>query len=415
MTLLVLTAFATESNRAWTGVGVQGIYSVPEGRVQGEMDVILSERLRWGLYEGDALAVQARVDGRSMVDPFRGTTVESARVSELGVHLSSDHWAVDLGRSPVLYGGPRLVDGVQVLHNAESWSAGFWLGEAPDLFTTRPAKRGGGGPILVYALDRHQVSLVGEFLTSDAGFDRAGVLVQSRSSLGRRLFVDTRVDLQTVNQGTPIADAAVFVRFQPSPSLRLMGFYDAHSTWRYQATQERDLAIQRFDKRSQTLGLSEDIPTDSPDPTLYQLVGGTVRWDDQGAVHLQLDARYRHHALADRRYARVGPRLGIQANDALLVTVDAFALYANEAIRYELGVTAWYQSERPVALDGSARLLLSEQREPGFYADGFVNWIVEERDLGVAAGVYTLGQTTDSFTDTAFGGLARVSWRFDGG
>ncbi len=413
MLLTLLSALAAEPDRAWTGVGVQGVYSPPAQ--QGELDLVLSERLRWTLWEQEQTTLQLRADARFTVDPFRGTKVETARVRELGVHLSTGELAVDLGRSPVAYGGPRLVDGVQ-LHKGlgPAWTVGFWAGEAPDLYTTRPAPRFGGGPILVYQLERHQISLVGEVLTSDAGFDRAGLLLQGRTALNRRIWVDTRLDLQTVSEGTPLADAAVFLRYQPSPSLRIGAFYDAHSTWRYLSTQDRDPALQRFASRSQELGLSEDIPQDSLDPTLYQLVGLSGRWDSTGRLSLQLEGRYRHHALADRRYARVGPRVGFQATDELLLTVDAFALYASEETRTELGVTAWYQPDRPFAVDGSARLLLSPQLDPGFYADGFVSWVAPGPGLSVAAGLFTHGQSDSGFTDTAVGGLARLTWRLRG-
>ena len=408
----MLYALAAEPDRAWSGVGVQGVYSPPAE--EGELDLVLSERVRWGLWEQDDLTAQLRLDARFTVDPFRPVTIETSRVREAGLHLSSPRLAVDVGRSPVLYGGPRLVDGVQLVGGVgESWTAGFWLGEAPDLFTTRPAKRVGGGPILVRQLDRHQVSLVGELLYSDVGFDRAGVLVQGRSALNRRLWVDTRLDLQSVSEGSSLADAALFVRWQPQPTLRLSAFYDAYSTQRYLATADRDPAVQRFAARSESLGLSEDIPQDALDPTLYQLMGGSVRWASVGRLSVQFDARYRYHALADRRYARAGPRVGVQCTDALSLTVDALALYVGEQTRSELGLTAWYQPERPLAVDGSVRLLFGDQR-PSFYADGFVNWVSPPAGLSLAAGVFFHGQQSGDFTDTAVGGMARLSWRLNG-
>jgi len=408
----MLYALAAEPDRAWSGVGVQGVYSPPAE--EGELDLVLSERVRWGLWEQDDLTAQLRLDARFTVDPFRSVTIETSRVREAGLHLSSPRLAVDVGRSPVLYGGPRLVDGVQLVGGVgESWTAGFWLGEAPDLFTTRPAKRGGGGPILVRQLDRHQVSLVGELLYSDVGFDRAGVLVQGRSALNRRRWVDTRLDLQSVSEGSPLADAALFVRWQPQPTLRLSAFYDAYSTQRYLATADRDPAVQRFAARSESLGLSEDIPQDALDPTLYQLMGGSVRWASAGRLSVQFDARYRHHALADRRYARAGPRVGVQCTDALSLTVDAVGLYVGEQTRSELGLTAWYQPERPLAVDGSVRVLFGDQR-PSFYADGFVNWVSPPAGLSLAAGVFFHGQQSGDYTDTAVGGMARLSWRLNG-
>ena len=411
--LLAIT-LAAEPDRAWTGVGMQGVRNLSQGRVVREIDYLFTQRTRWTFVDQDPLAVQARVDVRFTVDPYRGTKIETGRVRELGVHVTTPNLAIDVGRSPVAYGGPRLVDGLQ-LHAGvgEAWTVGLWAGASPDVYTTRFETRYGGGPILVYTRGQHQASLVGEALVSDVGFDRAGGLLQTRHSIDRRLFIDTRVDLQAVQQGTPIADAAIFARYRVSPSLELAGFYDAHSTWRYLSTQDRDPALQRFDKRSQQLGLTDDVPVDEPDPTLFQLVGASARWATAGPLSLRFDARYRHHALADRRYARVGPVVGWQLSDSLLLTGDVLVLYTDEALRYEAGVTAWKTPDGPLAVDGTARFLYSTHG-PGFYVDGFVNYVVPERGLSVAAGAYVHGYETHGFTDTAVGGLARLTWRVRG-
>ena len=55
-----------------------------------------------------------------------------------------------------------------------------------------------------------------------------------------------------------------------------------------------------------------------------------------------------------------------------------------------------------------------EAADGGFYVDGFVNYVVPERGLSVAAGAYVHGYETDRFTDTAVGGLARLTWRVRG-
>ena len=133
-----------------------------------------------------------------------------------------------------------------------------------------------------------------------------------------------------------------------------------------------------------------------------------------GRLSLQLDARYRYHAEAARRYSRVGPRLGVQCTDALSLTVDYLVLDVDEKNRSELGLTVWYEPERPLAVDGSVRLQLIDG-EPSYYTDGFVSWVAPQAGISAGAGVFVQGQQSGSYVDTAVGGLARVTWRLHGG
>ena len=116
-----------------------------------------------------------------------------------------------------------------------------------------------------------------------------------------------------------------------------------------------------------------------------------------------LDARYRYHAEAARRYSRVGPRLGVQCTDALSLTVDYLVLDVDEKNRSELGLTVWYEPERPLAVDGSVRLQLIDG-EPSYYTDGFVSWVAPQAGISAGAGVFVgaIGRAKDNGGDIVF-------------
>ncbi len=142
--------------------------------------------------------------------------------------------------------------------------------------------------------------------------------------------------------------------------------------------------------------------------------------DASERLRLGLDLRYRYHADPDRRYARAGPKLTLMglADDRLEVTADVMLLYANLAARGEFGVAAWIEPWEAgvVAFDSSIRLLYAQVdgvAMPGFYADSYVDWI-HLAGWTLAAGVFGTGDTDGSFTDVAFGGIGRLSWRLRG-
>ena len=423
---LVGAASAAKSDRATTSVGAQGIISPPTDDVAG-LNLLLAHRLRWTLVEGDQATTKALINGRFTFDPLQDVVLERTRVNALGVSIAGEQTTWNLGRSAVYRGGPRLVDGVQLAHRLDGgWEIGAWGGEAPDLFTTLPAPRFGGGPILVYAQPTVQASIVGEALVDSAGaLDRAGALMQARYSALPRMEIDSRLDLQLPSGGaSPLSDGLIFFRWTPREALRLDAFYNAYAAPWYLTSAERDPALQRWSQRSEALGLTEDIPQDSVDPTLHQLVGAGGRVDTSERVRLGLDLRYRYHADPDRQFGRATPKLTLRglADDRLELTADVTLLYANLDPRGEVGVAGWFEpSPDGVAFDSAVRLLYAQVdgvAMPGFYADSYVDWIHVDGWV-VAAGVFATGDFDDAFgdapfLDAAYGAIGRLSWRVRG-
>jgi hypothetical protein len=403
-------------------VGVQtwSDSSIREVQAPTDMDVLLSERLRWTL-AGDLNSpgtdVVALVDGRFIVDPGpEERPIEWGYVRTLGVEILTEKWVVDVGRSQVYRGGPRLVDGVQAMYRpSDTVRVGVWAGLAPNLFTTVPQLRPGGGPIFSYATSKVQLSVVGEALGYDGGLDRVGVLTMGRVSLERTIDVSGRLDVEVVGplDAPRLVDGMLAVVGNPTPSLRLDALYDAFSSYRYLGSDAIDPSLNRFGQRLAQLGQQLNIVQDVRDPTLNHLVGGGVRFQpdvDGIAPRLGLTARYRHHPLEENRYLRLNPQAGlVRIADTIDVLADANYIQLNarpdqllpnqqEATGEQIdgGVLVYVEPPgSPVAIDASARAVMYADDYPGvgFYGDLFLNIVSPELDLIFIAGGAAMTET----------------------
>lgn len=411
-------------------VGVAGLWSHAGGDF--DLDLLVAERLRWEAVRRPTVRLRVLADARFAFDlvgkprlTSAWSAVEWGRVRRLGVEIETPVMTLQLGRHPVHRGGFRLVDGVQLITRPKPhWELGLWGGLAPDVVTTTPALRFGGGPVVALTLPWLQLSLAGEILGTPQGLDRLGGLIQGRLSLDPRLEVHGRVDLQLPDRraGSSLVDAAIFVRGRPHRALDLELLYDAYSSVRYLSSVDRDPAARRFALRAEALGLTEGVPQDRNDPTIHHLVGLSGRWHpgrDAARVRptLGLDLRYRHHDEAARRFARVSLRGGLLGIGGRLdLHLDGGALLVNRQPRGELGLSALVElgAQRLVALDASARLSLLPGDEggvaPAWYGDLFVD-LVTPFGLVLAAGIYGEGLSVPQGWDVAVGGLARVTWR----
>ncbi len=404
--LTSLLAIALAGDLAVHTAGFQGHYSGATAR--GDLDLLLGERLRWTLGEG----VRLWIDTRFLVDPSGPSTLERYRVRRLGVELTRGTTTVRLGRHPVQGGGPRLVDGLQVTHRIDAWEIGFWLGAAPDLFTTAPRARFGLGPTAVFSRSTLRATLTGELLFAPGGIDRASALATFRAAPSRRFAVDGRLDLELT--GPHLADGRVGMQHRPTDALRFDLFYEAFSSLRYQRTATLDPEVRRFEAR--LLQGVDRLDGDPRDATLNHLVGAGAELLPPGEaptpfVHTRL--RYRYHDDPKNRFARFTTRAGLTRIDGLHTVAGLLTLrHVDAALQADLGLqTVFAFGGGCCQLDASAQVLLNPARYDGagLYADLFVD-LVGATGFTVGAGLTGTMEPTE-VNDSGGAGFLRLTWR----
>ncbi|MEQ1501858.1 MAG: hypothetical protein ABMB14_06490 [Myxococcota bacterium] len=383
------------------------------------IDLLLGQRLRWGLTDD----VRALVDGRFAIDPFATTTFEESRLRELGVEYDSERLTMLIGRHPVQFGGPRLVDGIQALGHAgidNQWSFGGWAGLVPDEFTTAPTLRFGAGPIVAVSTAKASGSLAGDLVVGEGGLNRAGALAMGRGELGRRFQATSRVDwVFTDGAGHGgLADGALFLQVRPVDAFRLDLVYDGYSSLLYQSRAGLDPTVQRFAARIEELGLTEGITQDAVDPTLHHLLGATTGLHGQGEIRPQLTLRARTQLHEDptERYTRLGASTGIGglAGDRLELDVDGNALWIEGRVATDAGLMVLVEPEPegPAAIDGSFRILLDPVAYGpgafGLYADLFVDVATRGGTSVSAGGSWSTDPDDVVAQDVGFGGFLRI-------
>ncbi|MEZ4241621.1 MAG: hypothetical protein R3F59_36830 [Myxococcota bacterium] len=411
-------AVSTLGVQTWSDSAIRDVYEAPT-----DMDLLVAQRLRWTLAGDQSTpgpALVAMIDGRFILDPTgpEARPIEWGYVRTLGAEVVSDKWVVDIGRSQVYRGGPRLVDGVQAMYKpSDTIRIGVWGGLAPNLFTTVPTVRPGGGPIFSYATSKTQLSVVGEAVMFEGGLDRAGVLTLGRVSLERTLDVMGRLDVELagpVEDGPRLVDGMLAVVGNPTQSLRLDLLYDAFSSYRYIGSEALDPSLRRFQDRLGAIGQANPLfLQDERDPTLNHLVGGGIRFQPEGGgtvPRLGVTVRYRHHPLEENRYLRINPQAGVlRLGDTLDVIADAnlIQLHPREDLvlpggedptgqQIDGGLLLYFEPPgSPVALDGSLRGILAHDDFPGlgFYGDLFVNVVSPQLDVIFIAGAAAMTET----------------------
>jgi len=411
----------TLQNRSVSTIGLKGDLSVAAGGAS-DLDLLLYQRLRWKVLPTLPGDTRLWIDGRLTLDTNGEVLLERSRVTRLGTTTQSGKLEMSVGRSNVKYGGPRLVDGLQGLWSPNAtFAAGAWGGLAPDLFTTLPRARYGGGVIASFNSFGFRGSMTTETLIAEGALDRAGALFQLRFETLPTISFTSRLDVQLgPDSERKIADAAVMGSLVPSAGVKLSADYHAYSSYRYLETQDLDPGIQRFSKRVVDLGLVTGIPQDSPDETLYHQAGTSARWSTElengvrPSAALLLRGRTTDDPL--KRYVMVSPSAG--AHDLFHgrfgATVDAnFRL--NEAFfAGDAGTTFSVQStgESDWMVDTSVRLLFSPAYEdfPGLYSDVFVDFSALD-SLVFSAGVYAAFENDEIVDELSFGGFLLASFR----
>lgn len=401
-----------------SSVGVQTTASTALGAA--DLDLLLAQRLRWTLREGaeEGLGLRALADARFGLDLISDETLETTNVPELGVRLDAPRVSLALGRHPVWFGGPRIVDGAEVLVRAgDAFEVGAWGGLAPDLFTTLPRLRVGGGPILAWTRSAGALSLVGEALAAEEGLDRVGVLATGRASAGRVLELFGRLDSELVGDDGPhLSDGLAAVTVRPATALRLDGFYNAFSTYRYLTTEQLDPDIQRFEARLLELAAEQGIVQDTLDPAIHHLFGGGARYlpvTDGAAPRLGLQARVRQGPDPELGFVRIHPEVGVvrlPVLGQLDVVLDGNAISVDDELQGDIGLTvAALPGDGAAAIDVGYRALVDPSDYDGalgHYVDGYFDVVLGTWLVG--AGANAVHEPDPAVDDLGVGVLVRV-------
>jgi hypothetical protein len=406
---------------AVTTLGARGDLSVATGGL-GDLDLLLTERLRWRVLPSLPGTTRVWADGRLVVDTNGEVLLERSRLSRLAVSSVLNDLELDLGRSVVRYGGPRLVDGLQGLWKFnKAFSLGAWSGFAPDLFTTLPSSRLGGGVFASFNALGFRGSALMERQYSKGSVDRTGALLQLRFESLPTISLSSRLDVQQDQDSKwRVADAGAFASISPNEAWKFYGDYHAYSSYRYLETQDLDPAIQRFAKRAEAVGLITGIPQESPDQTLYHQAGTRIRWKKELESGPQVMAsmllRARTSSMEGTDYVLLAPNLGIQdwASGRLGSFIDASFRKTEEGLAGDLGTTVSVQSTGDLdwVLDSSLRALFSPEYDgvPGAYLDSFLDWGFKKNWV-VSAGGYAALEHDTIVDELSLGGFLFVSYR----
>ncbi|MCA9492014.1 MAG: hypothetical protein KC621_18905 [Myxococcales bacterium] len=388
-----------------------------------DVDAVLGQRLRWTLTDraSEGTAALLLVDARFTVDPTGGDPAfEWSQVRQLGVQLAGPKLTLDLGRAQVLRGGPRLVDGVQALVRAtDTLEVGGWAGLQPDLFTTLPRFRPGVGPVVAYASPNVQASLVGDLTVYGGELDRVGALSMFRFAAERAAEVSARVDLEAVgDEGPRLVDGLLRASVVPVDAFRVDAFYDAFSSYLYQASTTLDPDRQRFDDRLGAISQANDLTQDTLDPRLNHLVGLGARVQPRtkgAAPRVLVEARDRFHPDPDNRFVRLHGQAGaVNLGGAVDVLADGNWIAVDGGTQIDAGLMA-VVAPGPVSVDGSFRLLQvsdddgGDLQPSGWYADLFLDVVSEGADLLLTAGVSVANEPDLDQQDRAYGAFLTMS------
>ncbi len=389
------------------------------------VELYVTDSLYAKLADKSTYKLELRFKGRAGLRLLDGPRLDRARVRDLSLRFTGSTWQLDLGRLAPEGGQFRLVDGAQGLFEvAPNLRVGAWLGLAPDPYTTAPAARFAGGPILSWQHPKGEITLLGEASGTVDGLDRLSAVLRARGEVGKLLEVGGLADVQSRGGQASLADATVFARFDPRQDLRVDLVYDAWSSLSFLTTEQRDPALTRFAARSAALQDDVFIPQDAMDPTTYHLVSLQGRYrPDIGAYGLdvRLGGRYRYHPTLQGRFMRGDVHADLRGLLAgrLDLGLSQAVFHWGGKLGTETGIRGWVQLDNPgrLSLDVSGELVMSPLEgasywAPTYYADAFVDWVAP-RGLVLGLG-YAFSNSEDlDRWDPYHAFFARLSWSFD--
>ena len=408
------------TNRLSAGV----VLDLPHHSRKIGAELLLSERFRARIHTDNGTLVEVVASGRTGLQ-IGSWTLNRTRIQELGVRVDTEGLHLEIGRHPVIDGGWRLVDGVQVL--ARPWThleVGGWLGLLPDPWTTAPAPRFGGGPILRWRGATWQAAVLAELAGTAAGLDRLAVRASGRLEIGRVLDLSARADLANGGPATPVRaeEIGVSAVIDPAPRLQVRAGWALSSGHVWLQGVERDPSLTRWWQRWTGAEPTEPVPWEETTDIATHLVRGSVVWTPMLAsgpmLHLGLGA---HAGLrpADpgRSTARIAAEAGVYGllGGRIDVMGTGGALLWGGSWRSELGLRSWLAPDPKGALqiEAGARLWLGRRPDgvlaPSVAADLYLDWRIA-RGLTVALG-YRLDNDLDTDRwNTVHTALVRASW-----
>lgn len=404
-------------------LGVGTVLDFPHWGYVG-VELLLSDRLRVDIATPNAHTT-VFFAGRMGIRPIEGAA-DRVRIRALGVRVDTGTLRFELGRSAVIDGGWRLVDGVQVLARPRGergrLEVGGWLGEVPDLWTTAPAPRFGAGPIVRWRGRRFQLGFVGEVAGGALGVERVAARATGRFEWKKLLDVDARAEIEAGGQGAPVrfSELGLGVTVTPLPWLRTRVAYSMHGGHSWLQGIQRDPSLTRWVQRTTGADPTEPLPwqTATDGPT-HQVLGTVTAEPRVGAVGLRLAgrARYNHRAEARERSARFAFEGGVR--DLLGGRLDVMgtggALLWGGSWRGELGLRTWFGPDPKgilnLELEGRTWLERTPSKLiPTFAADLWADVLLPV-GLSVAIG-YRFDTDLDiDRWNAAHTVLARVTWR----
>jgi len=409
--------------RVTNRLGVGLVLDLPHhGRAGGE--ILLSERFRARIRTERGL-IEVVANGRTGLQ--MGTwTPNRTRIRELGVRIDLDRVHLEIGRHAVIGGGWRLVDGVQAL--ARPWKAfevGGWLGLLPDPWTTAPAPRFGGGPIVRWRGRGWQAAVVAEIAGTATGLDRLALRGSGRVEIGKVVDLAARAEIANGGPGVRAEELGVTAVIDPSPLVRVRAGWSMNGGRAYLQGVQRDPSLTRWWQRWTGAGPTDPVPweqaTDAATHGLHgrltvapQLFDGTLL---RFGVNARAGIRPSDLPNSTARIAAEGGAQGLLGGRLDLVATGG-ALRWGRTWRGELGVTGWLGPDNGgrLQIEAGARVWLGRRPDgvvtPSVAADLYVDWAIV-RGLGLAVG-YRLDNDLDTDRwNTVHTALLRMTWRLD--
>ena len=428
LALLVIPALAEAgdwrvTNRLSAGV----IVDLPHHSWNLGGELLISERFRARIQTDRGALIEVVASGRTGLK--MGTwTLNRTRVRALGVRIDADALHMEIGRHPVIDGGWRLVDGVQAL--ARPWKhveVGGWLGLLPDPWTTAPAPRFGGGPILRWRGKRWQAAVLAEIAGTVAGLDRLAVRASGRVEVGKVLDLSGRAELANGGASAPVRaeELGISAVIDPAPRLRVRTGWAMSGGHAYVQGVQRDPALTRWWQRWTDAAPTEPVPWEETTDIATHLVRGSVMWRPvlKAGPILHLGVRARaglrpaDMAASTARIAGEGGACGLLGGRVDLLATGGALLWGG-SWRSELGVRGWLGPDPKgrLQIEAAGRLWIGRRPDgvlvPSVAADLYIDWRVA-RGLDVALG-YRLDNDLDvDRWNTVHTALVRASWTLD--